>query len=156
MAFARRGEFSFRTIDDAAVLAGFLAALCPQPDVARMGLAELLLNAIEHGNLDIGYGEKSRLRLSNLLEAEIERRLADSRWRERTAEVSFERDANGIAFVIRDQGQGFNYQDYLDIDPRRASDPNGRGIALARLVSFSDLEYRGCGNVVVARIAQES
>jgi DNA-binding response OmpR family regulator/anti-sigma regulatory factor (Ser/Thr protein kinase) len=152
LALARRGEFSFRTLDQAAVLAGFLATLCPQPSIARMGLAELLINAVEHGNLDIGYGEKSRLQLNNALDAEIIRRLSDSQWRERAAEVSFERDAHKIAFIIADQGEGFNYLDYLDLDPCRASDPNGRGIALARRMSFSDIEYRGCGNVVVASI----
>jgi CheY-like chemotaxis protein len=152
LALARRGEFSFRTLDEAGVLATFLAGLCPEPSAARMGLAELLVNAIEHGNLAIGYAEKSRLRLSNGWEAEVGRRLNDPVWRRRIAEVVFERDSTAITFVISDQGAGFDPQDYLDIDPQRACDPNGRGIALARRISFSRLEYQGCGNVVVGRI----
>jgi CheY-like chemotaxis protein len=152
LALARRGEFSFRTLDEAAALASFLASLCPEPSAARMGLAELMVNAIEHGNLDIGYAEKSRLRLSNRWQAEVSRRLGDPRWWERVAEVSFERDAAAITFLIADQGEGFDYRRYLDIDPQRACDPNGRGIALARRISFSHLEYRDRGNVVVGRI----
>ncbi len=156
LALARRGEFSFRTPDEAAVLASFLATLCPEPTAARMGLAELLVNAIEHGNLDIGYAEKSRLRLSNGWEAEVTRRLSDPRLGQRVAQVSFERDAAAITFMIADQGKGFDCRRYLDIDPERACDPNGRGIALARRVSFSHLEYRDRGNVVVGRIDLES
>ena len=41
----------------------------------------------------------------------------------------------------------------LDFDPARIFDPNGRGIAMARQVAFGSLEYRGCGNTVVATVA---
>ena len=51
-----------------------------------------------------------------------------------------------------EQGKGFDWSKFLSFDPDRAFDPNGRGIAMARTMSFSSLEYQGCGNVVVARI----
>jgi hypothetical protein len=38
------------------------------------------------------------------------------------------------------------------MDPDRAFDPNGRGIALARMLSFSCVKYEGCGNIAVATI----
>ena len=38
------------------------------------------------------------------------------------------------------------------MDPERAFDPNGRGIALARMLSFSSITYEGCGNIAVATI----
>jgi hypothetical protein len=38
------------------------------------------------------------------------------------------------------------------MDPKRAFDPNGRGIALARAMSFDQLDFRGCGNLVIATI----
>jgi hypothetical protein len=40
----------------------------------------------------------------------------------------------------------------MDFDPGRAFDPHGRGIAVARLSSFDDLEYIGVGNEVVATV----
>ena len=40
----------------------------------------------------------------------------------------------------------------MDFDPDRAFDPHGRGIAVARLSSFDDLEYIGDGNEVVATV----
>jgi hypothetical protein len=44
---------------------------------------------------------------------------------------------------------GFDWQKYLEISPERAYDPNGRGIAMARMISFDSVEYRGLGNEVV-------
>ena len=43
-------------------------------------------------------------------------------------------------------------QKFLTFDPDRAFDPNGRGIAMARMMSFAALEYQGRGNVVVAQV----
>jgi anti-sigma regulatory factor (Ser/Thr protein kinase) len=53
-----------------------------------------------------------------------------------------------IVFSIVDEGQGFDWRNYLDLDPRRAFDPNGRGIAMARSLSFESMEYNERGNEV--------
>jgi hypothetical protein len=49
---------------------------------------------------------------------------------------------------IKDQGDGFDFEKYLDMDPARAFDTHGRGIAMSRMLSFDSLDYRGCGNEV--------
>ncbi len=51
-----------------------------------MGLSELLVNAIEHGNLEIGYDEKSRLLQSEGWQGEIDRRLALPEYTDQTKE----------------------------------------------------------------------
>jgi hypothetical protein len=56
--------------------------------------------------------------------------------------------------TIQDEGDGFDWQKYLDFDPERAFDPHGRGIAMARMMSFDALEYQGKGNTVVLKIAR--
>lgn len=56
------GEFFVRTLDEARKLAAFIALLGPQPETLAMGLSELLVNGVEHGNLGIDFAEKSRLR----------------------------------------------------------------------------------------------
>jgi len=53
--------------------------------------------------------------------------------------------------LITDQGDGFDWQPYLDIDPARAFASHGRGIALSRKLSFTSLEYLGSGNQVRGR-----
>lgn len=152
MRLAVRGEFRVRTLDDARELAALMAQLCPQPGVAVLGLSELLINAIEHGNLGIDYEEKSRLKREDRWESEIARRLALPENARRFASLAFAIEPAEISFTIRDCGAGFDWRAYLDLDPTRAYDPNGRGIALARHLSFSGLEFLGNGNTVCARV----
>lgn len=145
-------EYRFATLDDIDRLVPVLAALCPAPDAVAPGLADLMVNAVEHGNLGISYQEKAHLKRDGDWEAEIRRRLVLPGFRERYGTVRWERRDDRILFTISDQGEGFDWTRYLDFDPVRAFDPNGRGIALARAISFSSLEYQGRGNVVVASV----
>lgn len=145
--------FHFATLAEVHNLASLLASLCPQPDVVMMGLTELLVNAVEHGNLGMSYAEKSRLSFEGGWEEEVARRLKLPEYRNRIATASFERNAGEIRFTISDQGDGFAWQEYLEIDPKRAFDPNGRGIAMAKQLSFKKLEYQGRGNMVLATVA---
>ena len=151
--FLNHAEFSIRTLDEADRLASFLAQASPNPDSAVIGISELLINAIEHGNLGLSYAEKSRLKLEDNWHAEIARRSALPENVSKEVRVSFSRQDNLLTFRIADQGKGFDWQNYLEIDPERAFDPNGRGIALARMMSFSNIHYEGCGNVAIATIA---
>lgn len=148
----RAAEYRFVTLDDVTSLVPVLAALCPAPDVVAPGLSDLMINAVEHGNLGVSYQEKSLLKWEGDWEAEIARRLALPQFRERFATIRLERRPDAVVFTITDQGQGFAWEKFLTFDPERAFDPNGRGIAMARMMSFSALEYQGCGNVVVATV----
>lgn len=148
----RSAEYRFVTLDDVSSLVPVLAALCPAPDVVAPGLSDLMVNAVEHGNLGVSYQEKSLLKWEGDWEAEIARRLALPQFRERFATIRLERTPVAVVFTISDQGQGFAWDKFLTFDPERAFDPNGRGIAMARMMSFSSLEYQGCGNVVVATV----
>jgi len=147
-----RGTFSVRTLDEAQRLAGFLAQLCPDPKVAVLGIAELLVNAVEHGNLAITCAEKSALMREDRLGQELARRHELPEYRERRATISIERSETELQFIVLDEGEGFDFRPYLELDPARAFEPNGRGIALARMMSFTRLEYRNPGNAVTATI----
>jgi DNA-binding response OmpR family regulator len=145
------GEVRFRTLAEARTLAAAMSGLfASQGASADTGLLELLVNAIEHGNLCIGYQEKSRLLLAGQWEAEVERRLTLAPWSTRLARLSFHRDADTVVFTITDQGDGFDWRPYMAFDPERVFDLNGRGIAKANTMSFKSLEYQGNGNAVVA------
>lgn len=149
----RSAEYRFVTLDDISSLVSVLAAMCPQPDIVAPGLSDLMVNAVEHGNLGLSYQEKSQLKWEGGWEGEIERRLALPEFHDRIASVRVERRPGRIVFTIADQGQGFDWNRFLHFDPDRAFDPNGRGIAMARMMSFASLEYQGRGNVVVATVA---
>ena len=147
-----RAEFHVRTLAEATQLATLIAQTCPNPDKVVMGLSELLINGIEHGNLGISYAEKSRLKREERWLEEIQQRLELPEHQHKAVRLEFQRFAQEIVIRVVDQGAGFNWEDYLEMDPGRACDPNGRGIALARMLSFSSIQYEGRGNIAVARI----
>ncbi len=144
------GHFSFRTQDEAESLATLLAQATPKPEDVVNGLKELLLNAVEHGNLGITYDEKSELIEKGKLEAEISIRLTLPANKNKTATLEFNKADSEIRFLIQDKGDGFDWEQYMTIKPERAFDNHGRGIAMANRQSFSRIEYKGNGNKVLA------
>lgn len=155
LAMVQRAEFEVRTLDEAHGLAALLAGLCAEPEMAVMGLSELLVNGIEHGNLGISFEEKGRLRESDTWLEEIERRLADPAHCHKRVFLSLLQSPEDWIMVIEDQGKGFNWQEYLELSPERAFAPNGRGIALARQLAFTEITYEGRGNRVKVRLPRK-
>ncbi|MBF0192386.1 MAG: response regulator [Magnetococcales bacterium] len=144
------GRFRFRTIEEARSLAVLLAKACPEPEKRVLGLTELMVNAVEHGNLSISYQEKSALHKKGTWAEEIERRLNLPEYARRSATVEFVRDGGEIRFLICDQGAGFDWRAFMKIDPDRVFDSHGRGIAMANMLSFDAVRYLGRGNEVMA------
>lgn len=149
----QRGEFAFRTLPEARSMALLLANASRSAGRTINGYSELLINAVEHGNLAITYAEKSALLAQGRWAEEVERRLALPAYAERRVAVLAEKLPNAFVVTITDQGDGFDWQHYLDFQPERAFDLHGRGIAMSRSFSFDQLEYRGKGNCVVATVA---
>jgi CheY-like chemotaxis protein/anti-sigma regulatory factor (Ser/Thr protein kinase) len=147
-----KGEFRFKSLDEGRNLAVLLANACPNSDSIVLGLTELMINALEHGNLGITYEEKSRLSKSGEWENEIIHRLALPRYKHKYATIKFNRSDNEITFLIIDQGSGFDWQQYMEISPQRAFDSHGRGIAMANSISFNKIEYLGNGNKVCVTV----
>jgi CheY-like chemotaxis protein/anti-sigma regulatory factor (Ser/Thr protein kinase) len=148
----RRAEFCCRTLAEARDLALLLAdvSLCPERTVT--GYSELLINAIEHGNLGISYAEKSQLLGEGRWLEEVEARLQQPAYAGRVVDVTLEKGATSCSVTIADQGPGFDWQMYVDFRPERVFDLHGRGIAMSRAMSFDSLEYLGSGNRVVATV----
>jgi DNA-binding response OmpR family regulator len=147
--FLQSARFVCRTPQDARHLAYGLAKLFAQPQRAATGLIELLVNAIEHGNLELGAADKARLMMEDQWHDEIARRLDQSPYAERRVLVEVSRDDDALTLRIADEGKGFDWKNYLHIAPERALDPHGRGIALTRLLSFNSLHYEDGGRVAV-------
>ncbi len=143
---------SFRTLSEARKAAFAVAQCFPDPSRVAYGIHELMLNAVEHGNLEIKYQEKTKLILSGKWQEEIERRLGHADYETRIAAAEYYRRGSTHELVIRDEGNGFDFESFLELSPNRAADPNGRGIFSARTISFDELEYQGCGNQVVCRV----
>jgi len=141
-------HFKFQTLAEVQALASLLSYAYPEPKKIVMGLYELLINAIEHGNLGISYDEKSELNKVGNWEDEIEKRLAIADNQDKYALLEFEKTESEILVTITDQGAGFNCNSYMDFDPLRIMDNHGRGIAMANKLSFTSIDYNESGNVV--------
>jgi len=120
----------------------------------HLGLAELLSNAIEYGNLEITKAEKlealaadphdgvfklHRIKLENRL-------LADRR-----VVVDYSMAASACEWIIQDAGKGFDWKSLI-VEPSEENllEAHGRGIMLSRM-QFDELEYLGSGNTVRIR-----
>ena len=58
---------------------------------------------------------------------------------------------NRLVFTIQDEGEGFDHEAY-QARPPEGEGYRGRGITLARTLSFSSVTYMGSGSVVEAVI----
>ncbi|MDX1318983.1 MAG: response regulator, partial [Oceanospirillum sp.] len=147
-----KAEFSLRTLDEARLLTNAISQMYPDPKRVATGLLELLVNGIEHGNLNISYEEKTHLLMSRQWHEEVEKRLRQPEYQDRKVVVQYEKGPNQITLTITDEGQGFDWAPYLEIQPERVFHLHGRGIAMARRISFDSLDYQGCGNRVIATV----
>lgn len=148
----QQGRFNFKTIEQAKSLAVLLAKACDHADNVVLGLSELFINAIEHGNLGISYKDKTELTAAGNWETEIKYRLSIDPYRIRNVSVEFNRTKKQQTFTIIDQGEGFSWQQYMEISPERALNSHGRGIVMAKTISFDSIEYRGKGNEVYVTV----
>ena len=133
-------------------LSSMLASVFPNPTQTVLGISELLINAIEHGNLGVSYEEKTTLLNEDRWTEEIERRMLLDKYKNRYVRVSLTRSHQELTLWIRDEGSGFDWREYLEISPDRATHNHGRGIAMSKSLSFDTLQYIGRGNEVICKV----
>ena len=150
-ALMQSAYYQLRTHAEARQLAVALAQCFDEPRRVMPGMDALLSNAIEHGNLGIGYELKSSLFGQNRFEQEVQRRQTLPENQAKWVDVHFRREEHWLTVDIADQGPGFDWAPYLELSAERALKLYGRGIALARQNSFDSLEYQSNGSRVLAR-----
>ena len=129
--YVNQATFKIKNLDDAQLISVSLAQLFPNPDKVVLGISEILINAIEHGNLGITYEEKTDLNLQCKWKDEVDRRLHLTENKDKEVIISYMKRNNEIILNTKDQGIGFDYSKYLEFDPGRSTDNHGRGIAFA-------------------------
>lgn len=118
----------------------------------HLGLNELMMNAVEHGNLNISAEDKTAAMSEGHqgLVRLYENRLADPRLAARRVTVQFTMRDGKCEWLITDEGDGFDYNGVSD--PTRTAglaSLTGRGIYLSRF-QFDEVEFIGQGNQVRA------
>lgn len=114
----------------------------------RLGLLELLTNAIEHGNLEIGYDQKSAALETETLESLYKKRQSDPALAERRVTVAFKMDGKSCEWLITDEGKGFDWQTVRNsFDESKLLEAHGRGIFITQFY-FDELVFNHAGNAV--------
>lgn len=138
-------RFQYRDLQEAQKLAAALASTAKEPEKAGLVLLELLVNAVEHGALGQGYDRKRQLLSESQWDKELDRLLRLPENQQKYISVRYQKGNRFAKVTIADPGEGFNWMDYMDFDPMRLQDPNGRGVATANMMGF-DLRYNAKGN----------
>lgn len=116
----------------------------------RIALREILINAIEHGNLAITFDEKTRALAEDRYFDLIRERRADPRYKARRIRIRYTLNAKVFTLRVRDEGAGFDHRRFLTEAARiqRQVLTHGRGIAMA-LSAFDEVHYNDSGNEVL-------
>jgi two-component system, sensor histidine kinase LadS len=118
-------------------------------NLIRIGIREIIFNAIEHGNLNISYEEKTEAQINDNYFKLIEERRNDPENKDKRVHIAYSITAAKAEFKITDMGSGFDYKNLS----ARANEKNeqmlshGRGIIMAKNV-FDKVIYNDKGNVV--------
>lgn len=115
----------------------------------RIGLREIIINAIEHGNLAVTFEDKSLAQKEGDYLEFLQARCQLPECRERTVRIVYSLNSERVVYQISDQGQGFDYGALLkEISERENLElEHGRGI-LMTLGLFDVVRYRAPGNTV--------
>jgi CheY-like chemotaxis protein/anti-sigma regulatory factor (Ser/Thr protein kinase) len=114
----------------------------------RLGLYEIILNSIEHGNLGISYEEKSQALQNNSYLNLLANRSNEQSRRDTKVFINCTYNREVFEIEITDQGEGFDYKMLANMeDQDRMLRAHGRGIFLASLY-FDKLKYEDPGNKV--------
>lgn len=112
---------------------------------------ELLTNALEHGNLEISYDEKTECMAQgkNMIQF-IQERAKDKRFRDRKIKISYIIGKVSSEFTIKDDGNGFDWRKMMET---KADETllHGRGIKLSRNL-VNSISYNEKGNEVTFTI----
>lgn len=126
-----------------------------QKDYFHVGLMELLLNAIEHGNCKIDYQEKTDWleQGKDILEL-IREKNKDPEIQMKKIHLSYRMSPESLKFTICDEGDGFDWRSHKTLTGSDGlQETHGRGIAMAKFY-LSDLAYNDKGNEVSFNMKQ--
>jgi AmiR/NasT family two-component response regulator len=119
-------------------------------DLVRLALVEMIINAIEHGNLEVTFEEKSRVLCDGTYSEFIARRQRDPAYNGRHVRIDFTVGPEAAVYTISDEGAGFDHDAFFKkemSDVNTEMKPHGRGMLMSRKI-FDEIRYNETGNSV--------
>lgn len=116
----------------------------------QLVLREMLLNAIEHGNLEVDFDAKTAAQRDGDYLKFLQERQNRSEFRGRRVRVDFGLNQDRVWYRIADEGKGFDHANALRQAQKNLRDTqstHGRGIGIASRL-FDIMQYNAKGNQV--------
>lgn len=124
--------------------------ICGKAKIQELGLGlhEIVINAIEHGSLEITFEEKCQAIESNTYEELLRERQSNPAYSQRRVIIDYQMVPGELHYIIKDEGKGFDWRNLPCPDlPTSVLTPCGRGIFLARMY-LDRVEFNEKGNEV--------
>jgi len=114
----------------------------------KNGLQELLINAVEHGNLNISYEEKQDLLEQGDYNAHLKEKAAQPEYRDKYVTIKVFSTPDYLKVIIEDMGTGFDPSCIPDPqNPENFLKEHGKGILMA-MHAYDKVDYNEVGNCV--------
>lgn len=114
----------------------------------QMTLMELLTNALEHGNLNITYEEKTaHLMQGKDILSLYQQKSSEEPYKNRRIRIAYSIGRSKSVFHIKDDGDGFDWRSYLEKTETDSQELHGRGIMLSKEL-VQRVSYNEKGNEV--------
>ena len=117
----------------------------------KMGLNEMIVNAMEHGNLNVTFDEKTRAQEEGRLFDYMSERRQLPEYRDKKVLIDYYFDDSKVIYRITDMGPGFDYKAIMNRVKNEVNQmelTHGRGIIMTQAV-FDSVEYNKKGNQVL-------
>ena len=115
----------------------------------QLGLQEAIINAIEHGNLEIDFKTKSLLKKKNgnYWDHVIDR--CNKEYLEkRKIKVQYYLSPDHVKYIITDEGKGFDWEHYITTLPDGNLINNYHGVGLTMLQDIFNVSFNEKGNEI--------
>jgi len=129
-----------------------LDRLLPEPELinVRIGIEEMINNAVEHGCLGIGFEEKNAALRSGSFNDLVKEKMELLIERPRRITVASKLTTEELVVIIGDEGDGFDWRSIPALSGENLLQFNGRGIFLTKIF-FDAVDYNAQGNEVTLR-----
>lgn len=122
--------------------------ICEDVSFMKNGLQEILINAVEHGNLDISYEEKQQLLEKGDYNRSLKMKSSLPAYRDRYVSIKVFSTPDYLKIIVRDMGNGFDLSAIPDPqNPENFLKESGKGILMA-LHAYDKVEFNDIGNCV--------
>ncbi|MBN2658143.1 MAG: ATP-binding protein [Spirochaetales bacterium] len=120
-----------------------------EAEVLYIGLREIIINAVEHGNLHISFDEKTRAQAQGHYIEFLMERQKQKEYRSKKVKIDALITPEKVEYRICDEGPGFDHRKFLNaaLSSKNETLAHGRGIVMT-LQLFDSVSYNDKGNEV--------